>query len=198
MKVALYHLLRSVNRYGKGRLLLVLRLNNSAQEFSLYIYILFYMISMLYIWYMLYVIYMLYVNPKGNQPWIFIGRTDAEAEAAILQPPDAKSWLVGKDPDAGKDWRREEKGTIEDEIVGWHHWLNGHEFEQTLGDCEGQRSLVCAVCVVTKGQIRLSDWTTKYILYKIYIHISLLVRFRMYSTSRQDPQCVSFFFLLNF
>ena len=138
---------------------------------SLSLYILLYMISMLYIWYMLYVIYMLYVNPKGNQHWIFIGRTDAEAEAPILQPPDAKSWLVGKDPDAGKDWRREEKGTIKDEIVGWHHRLNGHEFEKTLGDCEGQRSLVCAVCVVTKGQIWLSDWTTKYILYKIYILI---------------------------
>ena len=63
------------------------------------------------------------VNPKGNQSWIFIGRTDAEAETPILWPPDAKNWLVGKDPDAGKDWRREEKGTAEDQMVGWHHWL---------------------------------------------------------------------------
>ena len=69
------------------------------------------------------------VHPKGNQSWIFIGRIDAEAETPILWPPDAKNWLTGKDPDAGKDWRQEEKGTIEDEMVGWHHRLNGHEFE---------------------------------------------------------------------
>ena len=69
------------------------------------------------------------VHSKGNQSWIFIGRTDAEAEAPILWPPDAKSWLTGKDPDAGKDWRQEEKGTTEDEMVGWHHQLDGHEFE---------------------------------------------------------------------
>ena len=83
------------------------------------------------------------VNPKGNQPWIFIGRTDAEAEAAILWPPDAKSWLIGKDLDAEKDWRREEKGITEDEMVGWHHQLNGHEFEQTLGVGDRQGNLVC-------------------------------------------------------
>ena len=69
------------------------------------------------------------VNPKGNQSWVFIGRTDVEAETPILWPPDAKSWLVWKDPDAGKDWRQEEKGMTEDEFVGWHHRLNGHEFE---------------------------------------------------------------------
>ena len=69
------------------------------------------------------------VDPKGNQSWIVTGRTDAEAEAPILWPPDAKNWLIGKDPDAGKDWRQEEKGTTEDEMAGWHHWLNGHEFE---------------------------------------------------------------------
>ena len=74
------------------------------------------------------------VNPKGNQLWIFIGRTDAEAETPILQPPDVKSQLIREDPDAGKDWRQEEKGTTEDEMVGWHHLLNGHEFEQTPGD----------------------------------------------------------------
>ena len=83
------------------------------------------------------------VNPKGNQSWIFIKRTDAEAEAPILWPPDAKSWLIRKDPDAGKDWRLEEKGTREDKMVGWQHWLNGHEFEQGLGDGEGQGSLTC-------------------------------------------------------
>ena len=83
------------------------------------------------------------VNPKRNQPWIVIGRTDAEAEAPILWPPDAKSWLTGSNPDAGKDRRQEEKGATEEEMVGWHHWLNGHEFEQALGDGEGQESLAC-------------------------------------------------------
>ena len=82
------------------------------------------------------------VHPKGNQPWIFTGRTDVEAEAPILWLPDVKNWLLGKDPDAGKDWRQEEKGTTEDEIVGWHHWLNGHEFEQAPGVGDGQGSLV--------------------------------------------------------
>ena len=83
------------------------------------------------------------VNPKENQPWIFIGRTDAEAEAPILWPPDEKSQLAGRDPDPGKDWRQEEKGT-EDEIAGWHHQLNGHAFEQSLGVGDGQgSSLVC-------------------------------------------------------
>ena len=69
------------------------------------------------------------VHPKGNQSWIFIGRTDAEAETPILWPPDVKNWLIGKDPDAGKDWGQEEKGTTEDEMVGWYHRLDGHEFE---------------------------------------------------------------------
>ena len=69
------------------------------------------------------------IHPKGNQSWIFIGKTDAEAETPILWPPDAKSWLIWKDPDAGKDWWQEEKGTTEDDVVGWHHRLNGHEFE---------------------------------------------------------------------
>ena len=81
------------------------------------------------------------VNPKGNQPWIFIGRTGAEDEAPILWPPDAKSRLIRKDPDAGKDWGQEEKRATEDEMVGWHHWLNGHKFEQTQGDSEGQGNL---------------------------------------------------------
>ena len=83
------------------------------------------------------------VNTKGNQPWIYIVRTDVEADAPILWPPDAKSWLIGKDPDAGRDWGQEEKGIAEDEMVGWHHWLYGHEFKQTPGDGKGQGSLVC-------------------------------------------------------
>ena len=81
------------------------------------------------------------VHPKGNQPWIFIGRTDAEAEVPTLWPPDAKNWLTGKNPNAGKDWRQEEKGMTEDEMVGCHHRCNGHEFEQTPGDAEGQGNL---------------------------------------------------------
>ena len=85
------------------------------------------------------------VNPKGNQPWVFIGRTSAEAEAPILWPPDAKIWLIGIEPDAGKDWRQEEKGATEDEMFGWHHQFSGHESEQTLGDSEGQGSLESAV-----------------------------------------------------
>ena len=97
------------------------------------------------------------VNPKGNQSWILIEKTDAEAEAPILWPPDAESthW---KDPDAGKQWKQEEKWATEDEMVGWHHWLNGHEFEQTLEDSEEQGSLAC-VLKVTESQMRLSDWT---------------------------------------
>ena len=88
------------------------------------------------------------VHSKGHQSWIFIGIfignfTDAEAEILILWPPDAKNWPIWKDPDAGKDWRQEEKGTTEDETVGWHHWLEGHEIEQILGVGDEQRSLVC-------------------------------------------------------
>ena len=83
------------------------------------------------------------VNPKGNQSWIFIGKTDAEAETPVLSPPDGNNWLLGKDPDAGKDWRQEEKGMTEDELVGWPYWLNGQEFEQTVGDSEGQGRLAC-------------------------------------------------------
>ena len=81
------------------------------------------------------------VNPKRNQPWIFIGRT--KAEAPILWPPDAKNWLIREDTDAGKDWRWEEKGMTEHEMVGWHHQLNGHEFEQALGVGDRQGGLVC-------------------------------------------------------
>ena len=81
------------------------------------------------------------VNPKGNQSWIFSGRTDAEAGAPILWLPDVKNWLIGKDPDAGKDWGQEEKGMTEDEIVGWHHRLDGHEFGQALGAGDGQGGL---------------------------------------------------------
>ena len=83
------------------------------------------------------------VHPKGDQSWIFIGRTDTEAETPIFWPPDAKNGLIWKNPDAEKDWRQEEKGMTEDEMVVWHHWLNGHEFEQVLGVGDGQGSLAC-------------------------------------------------------
>ena len=80
------------------------------------------------------------VHPKGDQSWVFIGRNDVEAETPTLWPPDVKSWLTGKDPDAGKDWGQEEKGTTEDEMAGWHHWLNGHEFEQISGTLQSRGS----------------------------------------------------------
>ena len=83
------------------------------------------------------------VHPKGNQSWIFIERTDAEAKTPVVWPPDAKNWLIWKDSDAGKDWRQEEKGMTEDEMVGWHHRLNGHEFEWTPGVSDGQGGLGC-------------------------------------------------------
>ena len=83
------------------------------------------------------------VHPKGNQSWTFIGTTGAEAETPILWPPDAKNWFIGKDPGAGKDWMQEEKGMTEDKVVGWHHQLDGHEFEQAPGIGEGQGSLAC-------------------------------------------------------
>ena len=98
------------------------------------------------------------VNPKGNQPWKLTGRTDAEAP--ILWPPDAKSHLIGKDPDAGKDWRQNEKEATEDEMVGWYHQFNGHEFGPTLGHGEGQGSLVCCNPWVAKSWALSSDWTT--------------------------------------
>ena len=98
------------------------------------------------------------VNPKGNQSSILIRRTDAEAEAPTLWPPDAKSQLIGKDPDAGKDWRQEEKGMTENEMVGWHCRFNGHEFEQAPGDGEGRGSLAC--CSPWGCRVR-HDWATE-------------------------------------
>ena len=97
------------------------------------------------------------VNRKENQS-LFIGRTDAKAETLILWPPDVKNWLLEKDSDAGKDWRQEEKGTTEDEMVGWHHQLNGHEFEITPGVGEGLGSLACCIHGVAKSRTWLSDW----------------------------------------
>ena len=100
------------------------------------------------------------VHPKGSQFWIFIGRTNAEAETPILWPPDAKKGLfIGKDPDAGKYWTWEEKGMTEEEMIGWHHQFNGHEFEQALGVGDGQGGLVSAVHGIIKSRTWLSEWT---------------------------------------
>ena len=99
-------------------------------------------------------------HPKGDQSWVFIGRADVEAERPILWPPDAESWLIWKDPDAGKDWRQEEKGITEDKTVRWHHQLDGHEFEQALGVGDRQGSLAC--CMQSMGSQRVGhDWATE-------------------------------------
>ena len=100
------------------------------------------------------------VHPKGNQSWILIGRTDAEAKAAVLGPHDVNSWLTGKDLDLGKVWRQKERRATEDEMDRWHHWFNGHELGQTLGNSGGQRNWHAAVHGVIKSQTQLSDWTT--------------------------------------
>ena len=94
-------------------------------------------------------------NPKRNQSWTFIGRTDAEAEAPILWPPDEKNWLIGTDPDAGKDWRQEEKGTTEDKMAGWHHWLNEHGFEELWETVKDRKTRRDAVHGVTNSRTRL-------------------------------------------
>ena len=99
------------------------------------------------------------VNPKGNQPWEFIGKTDAEVEVPILGSPDAKSQLIGKDSDAGKDWGQEEKGVTEDEMVGWRHWLNGHDLSKLWQSVRDREACHAAVHGVTKSQIPLKDWT---------------------------------------
>ena len=98
------------------------------------------------------------VNSRGNQCWIFIGRTDAEAQASILWPPVVKNWLIGKDPDTGKDWKQEEKGLTEDEMVGWHHQLDGNELEQAPGVGDGQESLAC--CSPWSRRVG-QDWATE-------------------------------------
>ena len=131
------------------------------------------------------------VHPKGNQSWIFIGRTDAEAETPILWPPDAKTWLIWKDPDAQKDWGQGKKGKIEDEMIGWYHWLDGHESEWTLGVGDGQGGLACCDSGVPKSWTWLSDWT-ELNWYLIYIFQLISNGFYIYL------QLTIFFFYLEF
>ena len=107
------------------------------------------------------------VYPKGNQSWIFIGKTDAEGETPILWPPDAKNWLIWKDPDAGKDWGQEEKGMTEDEMFGWHHRLNGHGHGWTPGVRDGQGGLAC--CNSWESQRVRHDWVTELNWYSWYL-----------------------------
>ena len=118
--------------------------------------------------------------------WVFIGRTDVEAETPNLWPPNMKSWLIWKDPDAGKDWRQEEKGTTEDEVVGWHHWLNGDEFEYTLGVGDGQGGLACCA----PWGLQESD-TTEQLNWSVYMAVLL----SQVLLSSPFPSCVHKFFL---
>ena len=145
------------------------------------------------------------VHPKGNQSWILIGRTDAEADAPILWPPDAKLWLTRKDPDAGKDWGQEEKGTTEDEMVALHHWLNRHEFEQATGDGKGQGSLACCSPWGYKKS-DMTEWlnSSKYMyyanVYRIYIIIIIILIYWALPGSRQYAKyltCIIWFNLQN-
>ena len=122
------------------------------------------------------------VNPKGNQSWIFIGRTDTEAEAPILWPHDVKNWLIGKDPDAGKDWRQKETGMTEDEMIGWYHWLDGHEVEQALGLGDGQGSLACCRPLGHKELDRTErlNWTELNGIENRLLHSSLITWYLLY------------------
>ena len=111
------------------------------------------------------------VHPKGDQSWVFIGRTDIKVETPILWPSDVKSWLIGKDPDGGKDWGQEEKGTTEDEMVGWHHWLDGHEFGWTPGVGDGKGALACCSSWSRKDS-DMTEWLNWTELMKISLVIS--------------------------
>ena len=117
------------------------------------------------------------VHPKGDQSWVFIGRTDVEAETPILWPPHAKSWFIGKDPDAGRDWGQEEKGMTGDEMAGWHHWLNGHESEWTPGDGDGQEGLACCDSWGCKelDTIERLNWTELNVPLCVYVHHIFLI-----------------------
>ena len=123
------------------------------------------------------------VHPKGDQSWVFIGRTDVEAATLILWPPDEKSWLIWKDPDVGKDWGQEEKGTAEDEIIGWHNWLDGHGFGWTPGVGDGQGGLACCC---SWGRKELDATELNWSFHCVYV-LQLLYPFVCHWTSRLLP-----------
>ena len=132
------------------------------------------------------------VHPKGHQSWVFTGKTDVEAETPILWPPDAKNWIIGKDRDSGKDGGQEEKGTTEDETVGWHHWLDGHEFEQALDIDDGHGDLACCSPWVVKSRTKLSNWT------ELKIGFILLVPFDLFSSQMpRTLMVINHFWLLH-
>ena len=116
------------------------------------------------------------VHSEGDQPWDFFGRNDAEAETPVLWPPHVKSWLIGKDSDAGKGWGQEEKGMTEDEMAGWHHWHDGRESEWTPGVSDGQGAWCAAIHGVTKSQTQLSEWTelnwTEHLCYVFHFYFT--------------------------
>ena len=126
------------------------------------------------------------VHPKGNQSWIFIGRTDAEAESPLLWPRDAKNWLIGNDPDVGKDWRQE-KETTADGIVGWHYWLDGHEFEQAPGVGDGQGSLVCCSPQGHK-ELDMNGWLNKFWFYLAVYFGQVILFFWVLELSLAKPK----------
>ena len=135
------------------------------------------------------------VNPKGNQSRIFVWRTDAEAEAPILWPPDGKCWLIGKAPDAGGDWGHEEKGATEVEMIGWYHWLNRQESEQILGDSEGQGSLDAAVHSVAKSWTWLSYWTAITLIWACRFLTPTAVSWKLfYHKLGAEPPLLSIYF----
>ena len=140
------------------------------------------------------------VHSKGDQSWVFFGRTDVKAETPILWPPHVKSWVIGKDPDSGRDWGQEEKGTTEDEMVGWHHQLNGHEFEWTLGVGDGQGGLVCCSSWGCKewDTIEQLNWTELMLKWSptsiiLFFSSFILLLFSMSTLNKR----ITFFLLMN-
>ena len=124
------------------------------------------------------------VHSEGAQPWDFFGRNDAEAETPVLWPPHVKSWLIGKDSDTGRDWGQEEKGTTEDEMVGWHHWLHGHESEWTPGVGDGQGGLAC--CDSRRSQRVRHDWATELKWTETFIYVYSLLGVAYFKVKRVD------------
>ena len=133
------------------------------------------------------------VRPKGDQSWVFIGRTEIEAETPILWPPGVKSWLIGKDPGAGRDWGQEEKGTTEDEMVGWHHWLNGHGLGGLRELVMDREAWPAAVHGIAKNRIRLSDWTEQIIYFVLTnaTHYILCFAYSLWNVSHITDQILT-------